>query len=344
MCFEVLINLCFANLLSAVMVKSISIVHNAYAVAANTSQSNIAFCMLYSFGYRLTWAVLPWSITVLSWLSVLPRLRRLEATNCVVTPVQSPEQQITTIDLAVSLTEAEAGVLERESEVPAGQEKAGNLHLGQLMIADRITLGSIWLISLLYGLMTEQFLSKEVDLPCSVSNNIQTYQGITSVSLAIILPTVCGPAMAGVTHLVISVLNTVRGTTINSEENRKMEIKNLLCILCLILVFLPTYISSMILTELYLDIGNIFLFVLVKYIIGNTLITKLAEHLEDKELAGTCQHSLVPLAILITKNEIYQSAKEVEWSAVVCSQCTEVLILHFRSTEVAEQYRARTWK
>ena len=268
MCFKVLINLCFANLLSAVMVKSISIVHNAYAVAANTSQSNIAFCMLYSFGYRLTWAVLPWSITVLSWLSVLPRLRRLEATNCVVTPVQSPEQQITTIDLAVSLTEAETGGL-------VETEKDENLHLGQLRIADRITLGSIWLISLLYGLMTDQFLSKEVDLPCSVSNNIQTYQGITSVSLAIILPTVCGPAMAGVTHLVISVLNTVRGTTINSEENRKMEIKNLLCILCLILVFLPTYISSMILTELYLDIGNIFLFVLVKYIIGNTLITNL---------------------------------------------------------------------
>jgi hypothetical protein len=31
----VLINLCSSNLLSAVMVKSISIVHNAYAVAAN---------------------------------------------------------------------------------------------------------------------------------------------------------------------------------------------------------------------------------------------------------------------------------------------------------------------
>ena len=38
----VLINLCSSNLLSAVMVKSISIVHNAYAVAANTPQSNIA--------------------------------------------------------------------------------------------------------------------------------------------------------------------------------------------------------------------------------------------------------------------------------------------------------------
>ena len=55
----VLLNLCSSNLLSAVMVKSISIVHNAYAVASNSTQSDIAFCILYTFGYRLTWAVLP---------------------------------------------------------------------------------------------------------------------------------------------------------------------------------------------------------------------------------------------------------------------------------------------
>ena len=74
----VLINLCSSNLLSTVIVKSISIVHNAYAVAVNSSESDIAFCILYSFGYRLTWAVLPWSVVVLSWLTVLPRFRRLQ--------------------------------------------------------------------------------------------------------------------------------------------------------------------------------------------------------------------------------------------------------------------------
>ena len=34
------------NFLSAVLVKSISIVHNGHAVAANTTQSDIAFCLL----------------------------------------------------------------------------------------------------------------------------------------------------------------------------------------------------------------------------------------------------------------------------------------------------------
>ena len=74
----VLLNLCSSNLLSAVMVKSISIVHNAYAVASNSTQSDIAFCILYTFGYRLTWAVLPWSVVVLSWMTLLPKARRLQ--------------------------------------------------------------------------------------------------------------------------------------------------------------------------------------------------------------------------------------------------------------------------
>ena len=77
----VLLNLCSSNLLCAVMTKSISIVHNGYAVAANVTQSNVAFCLIYSFSYRLTWAVLPWSIVLLSWLSFLPRFRRLKVSS-----------------------------------------------------------------------------------------------------------------------------------------------------------------------------------------------------------------------------------------------------------------------
>ena len=80
----VLINLCSSNLLSAVIVKSISIVHNAYAVAVNSTESDIAFCIPYTFGYRLTWSVLPWSVVVLSMLSVFPRLRRLQVCRLII--------------------------------------------------------------------------------------------------------------------------------------------------------------------------------------------------------------------------------------------------------------------
>ena len=77
----VLGNICASNLLSAVLVKSISIVHHGYAVAARVTQSNIAFCMAYTMGHRTTWAVLPWSITLLSWLGISHRIRHVKVSS-----------------------------------------------------------------------------------------------------------------------------------------------------------------------------------------------------------------------------------------------------------------------
>ena len=73
----VLGNICASNLVSAVLVKSISIVHHGYAVAARVTKSNIAFCMLYTLGHRTTWAVLPWSITLLAWLGTHQRIQHI---------------------------------------------------------------------------------------------------------------------------------------------------------------------------------------------------------------------------------------------------------------------------
>ena len=77
----VLGNICASNLVSAVLVKSISIVHHGYAVAARVTQSNIAFCMVYTMGHRTTWAVLPWSITLLSWLGISHRIRHVKVSS-----------------------------------------------------------------------------------------------------------------------------------------------------------------------------------------------------------------------------------------------------------------------
>ena len=67
----VLGNLCLSNLLSAVLVKSISIVHHGYVVAANTTKSSVAFCSILTISYRTTWAALPWTIVTLSWIVVV---------------------------------------------------------------------------------------------------------------------------------------------------------------------------------------------------------------------------------------------------------------------------------
>lgn len=49
---QVLLNICGSNLVSAVFVKSISIVHNGYAVASRDTKSNIAFCTIFTLGHR----------------------------------------------------------------------------------------------------------------------------------------------------------------------------------------------------------------------------------------------------------------------------------------------------
>ena len=49
-------------------VKSISIVHTGYMVTADTTSSNVAFCNLMFVSHRATWAVLPWTVFIMSWM------------------------------------------------------------------------------------------------------------------------------------------------------------------------------------------------------------------------------------------------------------------------------------
>lgn len=79
--------------------KSISIVHTGYIVAANTTSSNIAFCGLMFLSYRFanilqrkwttlsflndnlhraTWSVLPWTIFIMSWMIFYKETREPE--------------------------------------------------------------------------------------------------------------------------------------------------------------------------------------------------------------------------------------------------------------------------
>ena len=64
---------------TSTVVQSVTIVHHAYAVMVNTTHSDpVAFCLLHKFSSRLTWAVLPWTVVVLSWLNLAPQLKRSE--------------------------------------------------------------------------------------------------------------------------------------------------------------------------------------------------------------------------------------------------------------------------
>ena len=55
---------------------------------------------------------------------------------------------------------------------------------GGLSMFDKGILGSIWGVSFVYGVLTEQVLGKKVDVPCSISDNISDYFIIGSIILA----------------------------------------------------------------------------------------------------------------------------------------------------------------
>lgn len=60
-------NLCFANLVAAVFVKSIAVVFHGYAVARSRWEVELAFCTVHTITSRATWAVFPYTLLVLCW-------------------------------------------------------------------------------------------------------------------------------------------------------------------------------------------------------------------------------------------------------------------------------------
>ena len=146
-------------------------------------------------------------------------------------------------------------------------EDEDRLHPGLRMV-DKVTLGTIWVLSFLYSLLTEQVISKKVDLPCGISHSLEDTFQFASVILAILVPFILGPVLVTIVHLLISAANVVLKVSPVSEETKSQEKSNIVCILSLTVVFLFTYILSMIVSEVYVDLSNVFYFVLVKYIAG----------------------------------------------------------------------------
>ena len=176
-----------------------------------------------------------------------------------------------TVSGSVQVKEPEPVVSDRrystDVDMSSQMDDEDRLHPG-LAVVDKITLGSIWFVSFVYGILTDHIISKQVDLPCQVNHDLDNKFGFASVFLAIILPAVIGPIAIFFIHIVISVANTVLRNTPVSEDIRRQEQSNLVCILSLTLVFLITYVTSMVVSEVYVQLDNIFYFVLVKYIAG----------------------------------------------------------------------------
>ena len=163
-----------------------------------------------------------------------------------------------------------------------------------LTMFDKGILGGIWGVSFIYGVLTEQVLSKKINIPCSVSDHISENFGIASIILAIIFPTILGPVMVTILHVIISIMNVVMKNAPLTADLRIEELQNVLCIFLLTIIFLLTYITSMIICEVFILIpNNLLYFVIIKYV------------------AGTSHHLFVPICILISRRDICNSAIQV---------------------------------
>ena len=161
---------------------------------------------------------------------------------------------------------------------------------GKLSMFNKGTLGAIWGVSFIYGILTEHFLSKKIDVPCSVSDNIAENFGIFSIFLAIIIPTIIGPVIVTIIHIIINIINVIRKNAPLTADLKSEELQNIICLMLLTIVFLITFITSMIICEVFLPANeNILYFVLLKYV------------------AGTSHHLFGPVSILLSRRDICSS-------------------------------------
>ncbi len=70
-----LLNLCFSNLLISFLVKPISAIYVGYAVSTGEWHIGLTFCTLYTFIYRTTWCIFPFTLVAISWCKLAMQCR-----------------------------------------------------------------------------------------------------------------------------------------------------------------------------------------------------------------------------------------------------------------------------
>ena len=115
---------------------------------------------------------------------------------------------------------------------------------------DKAVLGYVWTMAVVYGLMSEQILSKEVNRPCSVREEIKSSISIISLIFGLNLPVLVGPVTVFIVHFVLYCLESVLVTG-PGDVPKKEDVPSPVCILVLTIICLTTYTVSMVITEVY---------------------------------------------------------------------------------------------
>ena len=85
---------------------------------------------------------------------------------------------------SVAASHTESGRVSRADTEPEPE--------GKLAARDKTILACLWCLSLLYGMMTDQLVSKVVDRPCGVREQLNTGLEVASVMAGLVLPFLLG--------------------------------------------------------------------------------------------------------------------------------------------------------
>lgn len=298
----VLGNLCFANLVSAVFVKSIAVIYHGYAVARARWHVELAFCTVHTITSRATWAVFPYTLVVLCWHGLAHRAGNILQSNDDPHDISSVAARGYLTGSAAVGFDIPQGDEQTEEKLMAAEDKdeeeEDDEEVGEGLTAkQKSAIGFVWCVSGAYSLMSHQILSKERDVQCSLRSDLGDKFNIISLFVAIGIPLVCGPLFCPLGHFILSVCACLRNSTAPISRSSSQETSSLVLDCSIIfgfsIVFVVFYPTHMYISEVYLaDIGSLFAFMAFKYCFG-------------------CLHLiLLPLLILAIRKDIRKAAVE----------------------------------
>ena len=163
-------------------------------------------------------------------------------------------------------------------------------------------LSFVWMVSIIYSLISNVILTKERDVQCSVRSDLTTKFDIVSLFVAIGIPVVC-LCMWPIAHIVLTACSCLISLIIrNSSRGRRNQPvhyedntgdwREVVIVICFSIIFILIYPTQMYIAEMYFaNIKTIFSYMLIKYCVGSF------------------QLLMSPLCLIVIKSDIRRGAK-----------------------------------
>ena len=159
--------------------------------------------------------------------------------------------------------------------------------------SDKAVLGFLWSMATIYGMMSEQVLSKEVNRPCSVRERLNSPLSIAALMFGFIIPIIFGPITIIIINFALNCVGSVCDVD-PAQVPKKEDIPGSCCMITLTSICITIYSVSLIITEIIPEIYNVpFNLIMLKYVFG------------------TFHHFLCPLSFLVIRNDLWELCKIV---------------------------------